>query len=344
VVGAQRVLQHSDDAHLVAAQVAVLGAIVGRRGAERLHRSSLAAASPARYAASSAAFTDQTATSWKSSESLLRVSSVSMWSVAFAMAASSSSTVGSFLPGRFLFVVCIVVLRVDRPRHTGLRSRPQQGHSVKNRPRWEPRSRSTRGHAPRRLRAVAELFALDEEDVVLGGAALEPGLLVVVAIFAIGAEHLFARRHAREAHLEGPVRLRHHEDLGVRVLLLQQLDQLAHLHVVVSVGVVRLVRPVRDDIQASFWRPSKAKKREIVLARGSARYLARTPRVGLTPPCRACPRWRPSTRRARPRPWSRPPSARGPSRPPCRTAPGAGRPSSRSPSRMPTPRRRRARR
>jgi hypothetical protein len=71
-------------------------------------------ASPARYAASSAAFTDQTATSWKSSESLLRVSSVSMWSVAFAMAASSSSTVGSFLPGRFLFVVCIVVLRVDR--------------------------------------------------------------------------------------------------------------------------------------------------------------------------------------------------------------------------------------
>ena len=33
---------------------------------------------------------------------------------------------------------------------------------MKNRPRREPRTRSTRGHAPRGLRAVAELFALDE--------------------------------------------------------------------------------------------------------------------------------------------------------------------------------------
>jgi hypothetical protein len=48
---------------------------------------------------------------------------------------------------------------------------------VKNRPRREPRTRSTRGHAPRGLRAVAELFALDEEDVVLGGAALEAARL-----------------------------------------------------------------------------------------------------------------------------------------------------------------------
>jgi hypothetical protein len=37
-----------------------------------------------------------------------------MWSCSFAMAAIRSSTVGSFLLGRFLFVVCIVVLRVER--------------------------------------------------------------------------------------------------------------------------------------------------------------------------------------------------------------------------------------
>ena len=59
---------------------------------------------------------------------------------------------------------------------------------MQNRPRSEPRSRSTRGHTPRRLRAVAELFALNEEDIVLGGAALEAGLLVVTiaVLVAIG--------------------------------------------------------------------------------------------------------------------------------------------------------------
>ncbi len=50
------------------------------------------------------------------------------------------------------------------------------------------------------------------------------------------------------------------------------------LYVLVSVGVVRAVRPVRDDIQASFWRPSKAKKREID-RRAEARVTSRELRV-----------------------------------------------------------------
>ena len=67
--------------------------------------------------------------------------------------------------------------------------------------------------------------SLDFHDVAVWSvkAALEAGLLVFVAIdvlVAIGAEHLLARRHARQGALERPVLLHHHEDLGVRVLLL----------------------------------------------------------------------------------------------------------------------------
>jgi hypothetical protein len=59
-----------------------------------------------------------------------------------------------------------------------------------------------------------------------------------------------------------PVFLTHDEDLSVGVAVLQQLDQILHLHRVLRSGVVRGCAPFARYIQASFRGLSKAKNRQ----------------------------------------------------------------------------------
>src|SRR5690606_18034815 len=115
------------------------------------------------------------------------------------------------------------------------------------------RMRSTAGGLPGSLRPVAELATLDDEDVVrrklrLAGAPPIPPLPGLG--LGILLEPVAALGHAGDAALEGPALLGHHEDVRVRVHVLEDLDQLTYFHLSSSALGVGSVRPVREDIQA----------------------------------------------------------------------------------------------